>query len=439
MSHENKDLFNLYFDYVAETESPTIYHRWSLIAAVGALLGRKYWMPFGSSRIFPNQYVMLIGNPGARKSTAIKTSRRILSAAGYETFAAEKTTKEKFLLDLEGADDESQSGKYASNSKSRSLSANDVLQSLEFGTSDSNHDGIPREIFITADEFNEFAGSGNLDFLSMLGQLWDWDDESATYKHRFKNSKSISIYQPTISLISGNTHAGFQLAFPAAAIGQGFLSRLILVYSEPSGRKITFPAVPDERVAVALDAKFHDIKQKVHGPATLTTKARHALDVIYRTWKELEDYRFKSYSTRRQTHLFKLCLIVAAMRVSTEIDIQDVVLANTILSWTEKDMDKALGEYGKSRNAEAVQTIMSALYSSTEPLGYDKLFALVRRDLEDKTKLPEIMSGLQAAGKVQFLDKIKKFAPVQLPPDETAKYVNFGLLRENQVRPGESK
>lgn len=434
MSHENNDLFSLYFDFVEDTESPTIYHRWSLIAAVGAALGRKFWMPFGSGRIFPNQYVMLIGNPGARKSAAIKISRRVLSTAGYSTFAAEKTTKEKFLLDLEGADDEPQSGKYLPRNSSRTLSANDVLKSLEFGSNDSDHDGIPREIFITADEFNEFAGSGNLDFLSMLGQLWDWDDESATYKHRFKNSKSISIYQPTISLLSGNTHAGFQLAFPAAAIGQGFLSRLILVYSEPSGRKITFPTVPDERIAVALDSKIHQVMENVQGPATFTPKAKQALDVIYRTWKELEDYRFKSYSTRRQTHLYKLCLIVTAMRVSTEIDLEDVVLANTILSWTEKDMDKALGEYGKSRNAEAVQTIMSALYSSSEPLGYDKLFALVRRDLEDKTKLPEIMSGLQAAGKVQFIEKIKKFAPVQLPPDETAKYVNFNLLKENLAR-----
>jgi len=433
VSHaNNKDLFSLYFDYVKDTESPTIYHRWSLIAAVGALMGRKFWMPFGSNRIFPNQYVMLIGNPGARKSSAIKTSRRLLSSAGYDTFAAEKTTKEKFLLDLEGADDDTENMGRGSANRTRTLNANDVLKSLEFGTSDSSHDGIPREIFITADEFNEFAGSGNLDFLSMLGQLWDWDDESATYKHRFKNSKSISIYQPTISLISGNTHAGFQLAFPAAAIGQGFLSRLILVYSEPSGRKITFPTVPDERTAVAIGEKLHAIKEKVNGAATLSQDAKQALDTIYRTWKDLEDYRFKSYSTRRQTHLYKLCLITAAMRVSTEITKEDVVLANTILTWTEKDMDKALGEFGKNRNSEAVQTIMSALLGSSEPLGFEKLFSLVRRDIDGRDKLPEILNGLEAAGKIKHLKEQKKFVPIQQAPDETARHVNFNLLVESK-------
>lgn len=431
MSHENKNLFDLYFEYVKDTEPPLIYHRWSLIASVGAFLGRQYWMPFGPTRIFANQYVMLIGNPGTRKSTAIKTSKRLLTSAGYKFFAAEKTTKEKFLLDLEGSEDEFNAyNQKPTGSKPGSLGARDVLKALDLGFGEAEHDGIPKEVFITADEFNEFAGSGNIDFLSMLGALWDWDDENATYTQRFKNSKSISIYQPTISLISGNTHVGFQNAFPAAAIGQGFLSRLILVYSDPSGRKITFPKAPSEEIAVAIAERFHQIREQVTGPAKISEAAERALDTIYRTWKDLEDYRFKNYSTRRFPHLLKLCLVVTAMRVSTEIDLQDVILANTILTWTEASMDKALGEYGKSRNAEAVQTIMSALYSSKEPMNMEELWKLVRRDLEDRSKLPDILNGLQAAGKIQFHKETGKFLPIQQAPNETAPYVDFNLLKE---------
>lgn len=356
---------------------------------------------------------------------------KVVRAAGYEHFAAEKTTKEKFLIDLEGADDEQQSYERAGRGGQKTVSARDVLSNLNLTTSSDNHDGIPREVFITADEFNEFAGSGNLDFLSMLGALWDWDDENSTYKHRFKNSKSISIYQPTISLIGGNTHVGFKNAFPEAAIGQGFLSRLVLVYSEPSGRKITFPERPSEAVAIAIGERLNRISKEVSGEATLSLKARQALDTIYRTWQELEDYRFKSYSTRRQTHLFKLCLITAAMRVSTEIGIEDVILANSILTWAETSMDKALGEYGKSRNAEAIQTIMAALYSSKEPMKMTDLYKLVRRDLERQEMLPGIMGDLQAAGKVQYIKESGAFAPIQKPPNASARYVDFALLKEN--------
>ena len=426
------NLFDLYFDYIADTEPPLIYHRWSLIAAVGAFLGRRYYMPFGDGRIFPNQYVMLIGNPGTRKSTAIKTSKKLLSSAGYDMFAAEKTTKEKFLQDLAGMDENEHLNYRATGSRSKPVTATDVLQSLNLGAggTDEAHDGIPKEVFITADEFNEFAGNGNLDFLSMLGALWDWDDENNTYKQRFKNSQSISIYQPTISLISGNTHVGFQNAFPAAAIGQGFLSRLVLVYSEPSGRKITFPEKPSERIAVAIGEHLHAIKERVEGPATLSEDARRALDTIYRTWKDLEDYRFKSYSTRRQTHLYKLCLITSAMRVSTEISRDDVILANTILTWTENVMDKALGEYGKNRNSEAVQTIMSALYSAGKPLGVEDLWKIARRDLEKREQLTDVLNGLVGANKIQMIPKLGTFLPVKKPVDEKAVYVDFKLLKE---------
>ena len=138
MSHENKDLFELYFEYVRDTEPPLIYHRWSLIAAVGAFLGRRYYMPFGDGRIFPNQYVMLIGNPGTRKSTAIKTSKKLLSSAGYDMFAAEKTTKEKFLQDLAGMDENEHLNYRATGSRSKPVTATDVLQSLNLGAGGAN-------------------------------------------------------------------------------------------------------------------------------------------------------------------------------------------------------------------------------------------------------------------------------------------------------------
>lgn len=426
----DRHLFDLYFDYVRDTEPPVIYHRWSLITGVAALLGRSFYFPFGPTRIFPNQYVMLIGNPGTRKSTAIKGARRVLASAGYNHFAAERTTKEKFLLDLEGADPEPSS--FGRTNAVRDATARDILANLSLSDGSDDHDGIPREVFITADEFNEFAGTGNLDFLSTLGALWDWDDEVSTYKQRFKNSKSISIYQPTISILGGNTHSSFQQAFPAAAIGQGFLSRLILVHSEPSGRKITFPTKPDERVAVALMEKFHAIKQVVRGEAQITPDAKRALDTIYRTWPELDDYRLKSYSTRRFTHLLKLCLVVTAMRASVEVCIDDVTLANTILTYTESAMSKALGEYGKQRNAEAAHAVMTALYERKEKFfSFEELYKIVQRDLDKREQLSDLLANLQAAGKLLYA-KDKGFIAKDKPMDKRASYVDTKLLKELQ-------
>jgi len=188
-------------------------------------------------------YVMLIGDPGTRKSTAIKTSKRILSASGYDKFSAERTSKEKFLLDLEGVEDDTGSVKDASA----------VMRNL-FGDDYANVD--PREVFVVADEFNEFVGSGNLEFLSLLGSLWDWDDPVAPFKQRLKTSRSVSIFQPTINILSGNTHAGFAEAFPPQTLGQGFLSRLILVFGESSGKKFAFPEKPPDSLKQQLIDEF---------------------------------------------------------------------------------------------------------------------------------------------------------------------------------------
>lgn len=426
---KKSSLFELYFEYIKDTESPTIYHRWSLIAGVGAFLGRQYWLPFGDTRIFPNHYIMLIGNPGTRKSAAIKMMKRVLGRVGYDRFSAERTTKEKFLLDLEGTND-LELERFANSKRSAVASTpRGVLANLGLLDGEATHDGIPREVFITADEFNEFAGTGNLDFLSTLGALWDWDDESNTYKQRFKNSKSISIFQPTISLLGGNTHTGFQNAFPSDSLGQGFLSRLVLVHSEPSGRKITFPSKPDDRIMVSLGERFNEIRKTVCGEARVASSARNSLDTIYRTWKDLDDYRLKFYSTRRFTHLLKMTLICSAMRASLEIDVQDVVLANTILTYTENAMSKALGEFGKNRNSEASHAIMTTLYEADRPKTFDDLWKVVDRYLEKRDALKDILLNLQTADKIVLVDK-KGFLAKQKPMDGKAVYVDLKLLKE---------
>lgn len=437
MAATEPSLFDLYFQYVEDTEAPLPFHRWSLIAGIGAVLGRNFFLPFGTTRIFPNCYIMLVGNPGTRKSSAIKGAKKLIARAGYEHFSAEKTTKEKFLLDLEGLPETfGESGtKHDSRTnprpgKSEAVSSIDVLKSLTLFDDEDSSDRSPRESFICADEFNEFTGSGNLDFFSLLGALWDWDDEHSSYRYRLKNSKSLSIYQPTISILGGNTHTGIQTGFPPESVGQGFMSRLLFIHGEPSGKRITFPRKPPDELADRICKFIAEIKSSVTGEARITDSAKQGLDTIYRTWKDIDDYRFKHYSTRRFTHLLKLCLICAAMRKSTVVDTPDVLLANTMLSNIEHSMPKALGEFGKSRNSEAAQAIMAKLYEASTPVKIEDLWKVVSRDLDKREQLTDILHGLQTAGKIQFSKETGGFLPITRPVDRRAVYVDMKLLKE---------
>lgn len=151
-----QDLITKYIDLVSDTEVPKLFHRWSMLAGIGALLGRRVWVNAGIDLYYPNLYVMFVAPPGTKKSTAIKICKRFLKKANYSNFSAERTTKEKFLVDL-------------ASGLSEDGDDYDMLERNIF--SDLGEIGEDREIFITADEFTNFFGNNILDFVSLLGEL----------------------------------------------------------------------------------------------------------------------------------------------------------------------------------------------------------------------------------------------------------------------------
>lgn len=413
------NLIEDYLLYTKETESPYIYHRWCAIVSIGALLARNVHLPFGNARIFPNLYTMLIGDAGARKSTAIKLSKKLLTSAGYTSIAANKTRIEKFLIDLEGLTiDETETKQDAQLIYDATLSSNLWGDATE-----------PREAFIMADEWSVFAGPGNLDMYDVLGDMWDWDDLNLSFKHRLKNSKSVSIFQPTISILGGSNLTNFIRAFPPETLEHGILSRMILIGGERSERKYTIPPSPSLEITETLIEQFKIIRD-FHGINSITPKAFHILHSLYNNWIEVNDTRFRSYNNRRYTQLLKLCIIHSASLGSLEIDENIVILSNTILSAAEAGMPKALGEFGKSKNSEASNKIMEFLYSISKAATVKELWALVYQDLEKPQMLQEILSSLVIAEKVQYV-KDKGYLPKR-KVIKTPEFIDWKYLTEEE-------
>jgi len=384
--HNEEDFFSLYLKYTSQNECPTFFHRWTAITSLGAYLGRNIYFPFGHDQLHPNMYVMLIGSPGTKKSSAIKMGAKLLKQAGYTTFAAKKTRQEKFLMDLAEQSEEFDS-------------ADDMMDANLWG--DDLESKAPAECFVAADEFNNFIGVGNLDFMSILGELWDYD---GVYDYKLKNSKSVHIPDPTISILGGNTPTNLNSCFPSEAIGQGFFSRLLFIYGEPSGVKFTFPPPPDEELKLKLIEKLHHIKQAMVGEITMDDESIALLDEIYHKWEGLDDVRFEHYANRRLTHLIKLCLVVVASRVSKLITRADVIYANTLLTFTEQLMPKALGEFGKAKNSDVAHKIMQLLDATDTPIPLQAIWKHVHNDLDRREQLIELIGNLQLAEKIQSLE-----------------------------------
>lgn len=393
---DNKqDVVNAYLTYTSETESPTVFHRWCFITTIGAILGRNVFIRHGHFKVFPNFYTMLIGDPGTRKSVAIKMCQRIIAATGYNTFGANKTSKEKFLMDLEGVVDDELQREAKKGSYDFSTDQNLWGDNADFRE--------PREVFVCADEFNQFAGTNNVDFYDILGDLWDWDNEQP-YKQRVKNSHSVSIFQPTVSILGGNTHENMNRAFPPELIGQGFMSRLMMIYGGKPTKKIAFPPPPPAEETAKIVASLEEIKKRFdRDEMEIEPGARELLTMMYDGWTPLADPRLGNYNTRRFTHLLKLCLVTAAFTFKNSVDEEVVIYSNTMLSFIENNMPLALGEFGKARNSDISHKIMNVLYGTRAAVSMRVIWEYVHNDLDRITNLHEIMQGLSAADKVQFI------------------------------------
>lgn len=420
-----QDFITSYIDYASEgTESPRIFHRWSILTTLSAFLGRQYNLKHGHNIIQPNMYTMLIGTAGSRKSTAIKMAKELLKRTGYNTFSSQKITKEKFLMDLAGLDDNGRKIDKVTN-------LDDILDANIFGNPGVDEGGIS-PMFVAADEFNDFFGNDILGFLSMLGALWDQD---GIYENKIKNGKSVLIPNPTINILGGNTPATFANTFPTEIFGQGFFSRVLLIYGERSDRRMAFPSPPDEKLRIELLDQLAVIRQRAIGTIEPIGGSRKLLEKIYNLPTGFDDVRFESYGTRRFTHLLKLCLLVSASRAASTITEDDVVYANTILSHAEQLMPKALGEFGRAKNADVTHKVMQIIYSSPEAIGFKEIWAQVGgKDIDNFDQLSTIIKNLMMADKIQKVNDKGDLLPKRkvVTMDDSSGTVNWDLISNEE-------
>lgn len=406
-------LFEQYAAYTADTEPMWWYHRWCLYSAIGALLGRRFYFQHGHFRVNPNLYTMLIGDTGSRKSSAIKLVGKIARQVGGLKFAADRGSKEKFLAEMEGE----------TNEDGTTLLDKTAIEL--FGSSGSGDE--PREIYVVADEFNDFIGTNNIEFASLLGTLWDYE---GIYEYKIKTGNGARVPDPTVNILGGNTAQGITIAFPQELLNQGFFGRLIIIYGEKSGRKITFPAKPPEDETQKLIATLQKIQLTQRGAATLTASAEKVLDAIYQSWPDAADVRFRSFSNRRFPQLLKLALCNAAGRMDTCINEADVILANTVLSAAEELMPKALGEFGKAKNSGVATKVLEVLNATNVPLTIVQVWKHVHKDLSKIQELGEIFQGLEQADKVQHI-KQKGWLPKKAARRDL-QYVDWNLLSKEE-------
>ena len=354
-------------------EAADFSYLWAGLSCIAAQLARNVYIPFGNGKIYPNLYVMFVGDPGKRKSTAIKDLKKRIKAAGYQNICGDKVTMQKYLLDLAGVGEGSIEG---SN-----------ITEFNLGITLGTNDYV--ESYINQDEFSDFIGINNYPFISLLGNFWDIDEP---YVYRTKNGQSIEIPSPIVNILGATTPSQFNTIFPPAISEQGFLSRLIIVNIPESKRKIARPLPSDASVIEKVVDGLKAVR-KLSGELVMSDAVWAKLEEIYLSWQPVEDTRFAHYSTRRHTQLLKLCILATCSRYTIEMSVDDVVFANTLLSFTEHFMPQALGQFGKNKDGDVSSKIITYL-KSTFPQA--KSVAEIIKPVSTEIKVQELMALLNS-------------------------------------------
>src|SRR5215471_18458087 len=272
------DWINQFVEATETVRSPKIFRLWSAIGAIAAALERRVYTMTDVSRLYPNMYIVLVGEPAAGKTNSAREARKTLAGNYGLHLGPDNPTKASFMDQL-------------------ALSVRIT--------------GHAHFMAMTAlvEEFGVFIPSYDEEFLADLSHIFD---NPETYTSPRRASKSIKLERPTLNILACATPAVIG-KFPEAAWGEGFTSRVLFIYgSRVEETRDAFK--PRENLNLEnLRTDLKSFFNEIHGQFDWDEDARLAFnDWINTGMKPRPDYgRLKNYCGRRDTHLMKLAMISA--------------------------------------------------------------------------------------------------------------------------------
>lgn len=345
-----------YMTYTQDSESPTAFHFWTGVSTVAGALRRRVWVDMRKFQWTPNFYVFLIGPPGiAAKSTSTRAGMALLEAVNEHLSKTGSTAS--------GIKFGPQSGTWQALTESLEQS----MEYTKYIDVDGTEQSIPNSsITIAVPEAGTFFKMDDNALMDVMVSLWDGQLES--WSHKTKASGNIEIKNPWLNIIACTTPSWLQNNFPEHMIGGGFTSRVVFVYGDAKRHLVAYP---DE---VTRSAEYLDHRRKLiedlaeisqlAGPYELTREAREWGRQWYqKLWKgprpsHMASDRYSGYIARKQTHMHKLAIILAASKRSQLIiEARDLQEADQLLTDVEPHMLKVFESVGMVDEARQIVEI----------------------------------------------------------------------------------
>lgn len=334
-----------YMEFTKHSESPDAFHFWTGVSTIAGALRRRVWIDMRHFQWTPNFYIVLVGPPGiASKSTTIRIGTGLLEKVDGIKFGPQSMTWQALTEAIAEATE------YVSYFDNKGDPGEPVAMSA---------------ITCAVPELGTFLKMEDNALVDVLISMWDGQLEN--WGHKTKSSGNVDIKNPWLNLIGCTTPTWLEENFPEAAIGGGLTSRIMFIYGD---QKRHLVAYPDEQILeadyLAQRSKLVDDLQSIallSGPYEITQSAR----TWGRQWYEqlwsirppdMANDRYSPYISRKQTHMHKLAIVLAAaQRDKLVIEKDDLILANKLLTSIEPHMLKVFEAVGMVDQAKHIATL----------------------------------------------------------------------------------
>lgn len=363
-----------YIDYTQHSEPPRSYHMWIGISVIAAAMQRKCYINWHVGRMHPNLFVVLVGPSGrCRKGTAMSFGQDLIRQITGVRLIAQKTTEQQLIRDLK-----------------------DSLQ--DFHNPSSGVVEMHCSMTVMSGELAVFLGSGNVEYLALLTNLYDSEEE---WEYRTKHQGKDKIKGVCLNFLGGTAPDWLSTMVPSAAIGGGFTSRIIFVV-ERDKAKLTPDPTPTPRMLQLREDLIADL-EKIYNLAGEMRQSERAVEWYENWYMELAETapiadapNFDGYMARRATHIKKLGMIMSAARGGDlTIRVEDYERALAVLEAAEETMPQAFTGLGKAKYSAVSEDVLNLIIARGGKLKHSEILRTLHPDIDQYT-LKIVMETLLA-------------------------------------------
>lgn len=401
-----------YLEYTKYLEAPDTFHFWAGVSAIAGALRGKVWFDMGYFKWKPNFFIVYVAPPGVvAKSTTIGTVMPMLREVPGISFGPDSGTWQGITQAFMEA-----------------------TQTFDLG------DGVlykDSSITVAISELGTLLDPKNREMVDVLVDLWD--GRVQPWKRRTKGEGESEIHNPFFNMIGCTTPGWMSENFPEYAIQGGFTSRTIFLYAD---RKRHFEAYPRRRLDIDTDvAKLkpllvHDLTEiaQIAGPYEMTEDAYEWGETWYKEhWVRpvVEADKMAGYKARKQTHVHKLAMVLAAaQRNERVITKDDLIVADQFITALEASMPEVFNAVSDTKEIKCAALIVRTVQRS----GPTPRMAVWRQlfSLMSYNEFVQGLLGAVAAGKIK---EVNSGGDIILVPLETP--VPSSDMQEPKLAPSE--